>query len=156
MGESDPSDDDDLEYRVYLDERKLLIDAERESARSFDKAILTLAAGALGLSLTFVKEIAPSVRSGTVCLLVGAWAGFCVSMLCTLVSFLTSQAACSRQLKILEAEYFGDREDQSREISLKNWPSIVTNWLNVLSILTFIGGAVLLAVFSAVNIPFSR
>jgi len=151
VSEPDLSNEDDLEYRVYLDERKLLIDAKREGARSFDKAILTLAAGALGLSLTFVKEIAPNMRLGTIPLLIGAWAGFCVSLLCTLVSFLTSQAACSRQLKILEAEYFGNRDSRSEKINLKNWPGMLTNWLNILSIITFIAGAVFLAVFSAVN-----
>jgi hypothetical protein len=37
------------EYKVYLEERKQLIEAERGTAQQFDKAILTLAAGALAL-----------------------------------------------------------------------------------------------------------
>lgn len=56
---------DDFEYQVYLDERKALIDAEREGARLFDKAILTLTAGAFGLSLAFIKQIVTVIKCGT-------------------------------------------------------------------------------------------
>ena len=42
----------------YHKERKVLIDGEWEAARSFDKAMLTLSAGALGLSITFIDKIA--------------------------------------------------------------------------------------------------
>lgn len=45
----DSNSNNDLKYKVYLEERKSLIDAEREGSRLFDKAILTLAAGAFGL-----------------------------------------------------------------------------------------------------------
>jgi len=48
---------EDENYQVYLDERKMLIYAERETAQQFDKAVLTLAAGALALSITFIKHI---------------------------------------------------------------------------------------------------
>jgi hypothetical protein len=47
-----------LEREAYLEERRALVNAEGEQARSYDKAILTLSAGPLGLSLIGVK--APS------------------------------------------------------------------------------------------------
>lgn len=50
-------------YDVYLEERKLLIDAEREGARTLDKAILTLAAGALALSITFLEKVVPVAQA---------------------------------------------------------------------------------------------
>ncbi len=70
MSEPDLNNGNDLRYEVYLDERKLLVDAKREGAQSFDKAILTLAAGAFGLSLTFIKEVAPDAKSETVVILI--------------------------------------------------------------------------------------
>ena len=78
---SEPNHDNNIEtkYQQYLDERKLLIDAEAEGARSFDKAIMTLSAGALGLSLTFIKEIVCHPHGSTLWLLIGAWVGFCLS-----------------------------------------------------------------------------
>jgi hypothetical protein len=151
MSEPDRNTDNGLSYEVYLEERKLLVDAEREGARSFDKAILTLAAGAFGLSLTFVKEVAPCAESGTVAILVSAWGFFCASLLSTLISFLTSQTACSRQVTILEAKYRNDRSGQE-EICLKNRPAIWTSRLNMLSIITFVVGTILLAAFGAVSL----
>lgn len=89
-------DNNKLKYNVYLEERKLLIDAEREGSRSFDKAVLTLAAGALGLSVTFVDKIAPVPQATILWLLVASWIFFGFSIIVTLSSFITSQWACVR------------------------------------------------------------
>jgi len=142
----------DFKYKLYLEERRLLIDAEREGARSFDKAILTLAAGAFGLSLTFIRQIVPNIEAGTLYLLISAWAGFAISMLFTLVSFLTSQRACARQREILEEEYFDKSDNRDRKAQTKNKFAIWTDWLNRLSIITFIIGVILLALFSISNL----
>lgn len=80
----------DLKYKVYLEERKSLVDAKREGSELFDKAILTLAAGTFGLSLTFIRQIVPNIKCGTEFMLICAWTGFCISLLSTLISFLTS------------------------------------------------------------------
>ena len=44
MSKLDSDSNDDFKYKVYLEERKSLVDAEREGSRLFDRAILTLAA----------------------------------------------------------------------------------------------------------------
>ena len=90
----------DLRYTVYLEERKLLIDAEREGSRSLDKAILVLAGGAIGLSLTTLDKFAPSNW-----FLYGSWILLVLSIVLTLFSFLTSQWACSRQRDMLDLEW---------------------------------------------------
>ena len=141
-----------LDYNVYLEERKSLIDAKREGIRSFDKAILTLAAGALGLSLTFIRQIVPDIKSGTMFMLICAWSSFCISILSTLISFLTSQSACSRQIEIMEAKYFDDNSDMSEKVNYKNKPAIWTERLNKYSIFIFIIGVILLVTFSSVNL----
>jgi hypothetical protein len=48
---------ENLKYKTYLEERKLLVSAEIEGSRLFDKTIITLAAGVFGLSLAFIKQI---------------------------------------------------------------------------------------------------
>ena len=45
-------------HQLYLDDRKDLVDAARESARTFDKAVLTFGAAVLGFSIAFLKEVA--------------------------------------------------------------------------------------------------
>lgn len=148
----DSNGDSDLKYRVYLEERKSLVGAKREGSRLFDKAILYLTAGAFGLSLTFIRQIVPSIKSGTVFILICAWAGFCMSLISTLISFLTSQSACSKQIEILEGEYVDNHNSQDRKTNHRNKPAIWTKRLNILSIFTFIIGVIFLAIFSIVNL----
>jgi hypothetical protein len=152
MNQDHPNEKGDLEYNVYLEERKSLIDAEREQSRLFDKAILTLAGGAFGLSMTFIKEIISDQKPNQIYWLVLAWAFFCASMLSTLISFLTSQEACSKQRISLDVDYFGDRTEQDGKIDRSNTAAICTKCLNVLSMLTFIAGTIFLSIFSIVNL----
>lgn len=53
-------------------------------------------------------------------MLICAWAGFLTSLLFTLISFLTSQSACSKQREILEAEYFENHSSQNEKANPKN------------------------------------
>jgi len=87
------------EYKIYSEERKILVAAEQNTAQQFDKYILTLAAGALALSITFIKQIAPNPNPNSLCLLLIAWFLFSLSILSTLISHLTSQSACRRQVE---------------------------------------------------------
>ena len=147
------SDKKDLEYRVYLEERKSLIEFKFEEARLFDKAILTLAAGALGLSLTFIRQIAPQPDSWTKPILAASWGSFSLSLLITLISFLTSQYACSKQIEILEEENFETDYSPKEEHVLHNRWGAYTRKLNWASIISFIIGAILLSIFSIANLP---
>jgi hypothetical protein len=83
-------------HKVLYREREILIDELREASRNFDQNMLTLSAGALGLSITFVNLIAPKPQ-GTSCLIY-AWCFFIGALLSTLISFLTSQSACRKQM----------------------------------------------------------
>ena len=152
MSKLDSDSNDDFKYKVYLEERKSLVDAKREGSQLFDRAILTLAAGAFGLSLTFIRQIVPNIKSGTMFMLICAWVGFCISLLSTLISFLTSQLACSKQIEILEAEYFNNHNSHDKKANLKNMASAYTWGLNIFSIFAFIIGVIFLAIFSISNL----
>lgn len=143
VSEIDPND----ERKIYLDERKLLIEAERESARSFDKTIITLSAGALGFSLTFIRQIAPNPQPDTLWLLVGAWVSFALALLAILLSFLLSQSAIRRQRKIIDEE----QESKKAAREQPNCWATVTNWLNWISMGLFVIGVVSLTFFSYNN-----
>ncbi|MFI5225296.1 MAG: hypothetical protein ACHQ3P_01325 [Candidatus Limnocylindrales bacterium] len=73
--------------------RRLLYTALHAASRDYDQAILTLAAGTLAVSVTFAHDITPTPVAGSRTLLLLAWGGLLVSMILTLVSFLTSQNA---------------------------------------------------------------
>lgn len=132
--------------QVYLEERKQSIAAEQDTAKQFDSSLLTLSGGALALSLTFIKQVAPHPIPNSICFLVSAWSLFCVSLCLTLISFLTSQSACQRYREILDADMLG--EDKNN----KNRPGRWTAWLNYLSITFFVFGIIFVIIFSAINL----
>jgi hypothetical protein len=85
-------------YDVLLEERKLLIDAEREGARSFDKYLLTLAAGSFGVTAIFLRDVIPQIEQAALPWLIASWMLFAAAITGTLLSFLVSQAACRKRL----------------------------------------------------------
>ena len=60
-------------HAIYLEERKDLVKAEQSMYERFDKAILTLSAGALGISITFINQIAPTPKPNTRGWILSAW-----------------------------------------------------------------------------------
>lgn len=135
---------DRSEYEAYAEERKILIEAEKETAQQFDKYVLTLAAGALALSITFINQIAPKPISCSLWILLLAWSLFSLSILSTLISLLTSQRACRRQIEIYEQAFKGQGIGEN---SYAWW----TVLLNRASIGLFVFGTFALIIFTGIN-----
>lgn len=74
----------------------LLRELEADSQRSYDKAILTLSGGALGISFAFVKDIVGSAELAHPCRLLSAWIFWAASLTSTLISFFTSREALAK------------------------------------------------------------
>lgn len=136
---------------IYFRERTKLIEIETKSAEQYDKAMLTLSAGALALSITFVEKIAPNPDPNTNWLIGWSWICFIIAMLGTVSSFLTSQAACRKQRDLWDKRVKGINTtpiDQE-----KNSFSDATRWFNGSSFFFFFVGVILLAIFSFENLP---
>lgn len=99
---------------MYLWERRALIETEQNQSLQYDKAILTLSAGALGVTVVFVHEIAPAPDKDTLHFLFGGWAAFALSILSTLFSFLSSQAAHRQQRDSLDREIATQRRELAK------------------------------------------
>lgn len=130
-----------------LDERKALDANCSTSASHFDKAMLTLSSAALGLSVTFIRDIAPSPRPCSVLVLAASWIAFAGSMLMTLASFLTSQAACQRQIEIIHDLLVENERGVGRNV----WRT-TTSFMNIGSIVLFSIGTILLICFVLWNL----
>jgi hypothetical protein len=141
-----------IEYDTYLEERKLLIEAKDDGSKQFDKGILTLSAGALAISITFINQISPHPKNCTLYLLSIAWISFIMSLLSTLISFLTSQEAYSRAIEILETEFFKDKPNSCN----KNTYATLTKILNYTSAILFIIGVIFLVCFCMANLNPNR
>jgi hypothetical protein len=134
-------------HRMYLDERKSLIEAEQRGAEQFDKGILTLSSGALAISLVFLEKFAVTRTPESLWWLCLSWPCLVASMLSTLSSFLTSQHAYRKQRAILDDLL----EDPNGEVPRNLWAGI-TSLLNWLSIILFIVGVAALTRFSIINL----
>ena len=141
--------DENVHRQAYLDEQKSLVTGEETSADHFDKNILALAAGAVAISLVFLEKIAPHPRDSSLVYLIAAWSGLVISLLSTLISFLSSQHAYRRQRKINDEIFFSDRyAKQPKRINRWAWITIFLNWI---SIVAFIFGLSMLAWFGILN-----
>ncbi len=79
--------------------RQSLIEAEKQGQDSFDKTVLSLSGGALGISFVFIKDI---IGVGAIVLphlLLAAWVCWALSMLAILVSFYTSNRALRKAIE---------------------------------------------------------
>jgi hypothetical protein len=142
-----------LERTAYLDERRSLIDAEIDQSRLFDRAILVLSSGALGLSLTFIDKAVPNIDGDTLRWLKTGWVFFIGSLLSTLVSFQVSQAALKRQRDIIDYLYSLPAEDKENSTETTNKFAKRTFRLNISALLLFVAGTISLTVFVALNTP---
>jgi hypothetical protein len=113
------------EYALYLAERDKLVDAARESARTFDKAVLTFGSAVFGFSIAFLKDIAPNPAPETLKWLAAAWLSFSLGLLAILLSFLFSHRACMFEIQVGE-ESLGNRNHKRKK---NRWGS-ATNWCN--------------------------
>lgn len=138
-------------YKTYLDERRHLIESDRSAAEQFDKALLTLSAGALGLSITFINQIAPNPEAETLWLVIVAWILFCCSVLSTLLSKLLAQSAYKRQVGIDERYLLGEAKQEAQPPE-SNRLAIAVTLSNFFSLTLFIGGVAFLILFTSANL----
>jgi len=78
--------------------RQHLVLAEQKSQEAYDKTILSLSGGALGISFAFVNEFVDTNNVINPCALKWAWILWVASMLFVLISFFTSQLALRKTI----------------------------------------------------------
>lgn len=132
----------------YLQLHKVYEEGEQKAYESFDKAILTIASAAFGVSLALAQYMASAHPLTQTWLLAGAWVGFIAAILSTLVSFLVSQAAFRRQHELLAQEYYGG----APAVAGTNRFGWLTDKLNWLSAIAFVVGVAFIACFVYANL----
>jgi hypothetical protein len=120
--------------------RQWLVEAHQRSSDAYDKAVMTLAAGALGISLAFVHQVAPRPTHKN--WLAVSWVLLAVSLLLIFMSFWTSQQTYLREIK----------KRDKLPVSRRDVPGWATTTLNVMSGLVFIAGVLCLVRFAWFNL----
>jgi hypothetical protein len=141
-----PRDNSD-EYKLYLAERDKLIDAARESARTFDQAVLAFGSAVFGFSIAFLKDVVAVPARWTLKWLAGSWFAFSLGLLAILLSFLFSHRAC-----MFEIQVGGEALGNGGCVRKKNWWSAFTNWCNVSSVVLLFVGILCWSTFALKNL----
>ncbi len=129
-----------LETQILADRSKL--------AEAYDKALLTLSAGALALSITMLG-IQIFSNTGSKDSLHRVWGLFTAVIISTIISFITGQFAMDRQ-RDLAHDYYINGNDKA--INEKNaWKGITTG-LNILSGILFALGVIFLVIFASTSV----
>ena len=132
----EPESADLREYRSQL------IEAEHAAQASYDRTVLALSGGALGLSITFVdKFIGDAVSSGNG-LLLASWILWALSLSCILVSHYLSALSMRKALHQLDAGLIRDEHPGG-------WFDGATAVLNPIGGALFLTGVVTMILFAA-------
>jgi hypothetical protein len=100
---------------------KVLLELRNQSSLEFDKLVVYLAAGGLGLTVAFTNDLVDLAIAQCKWLLLATWISFIITLVLNLVSQLTSTKSMDLEME----------SENSRSDFFDN----VTNWLNILSIL---------------------
>lgn len=155
-------------YESYTKERDALREDARQSGERYDKAVLSLAGGALALSVTFLEKIAPHPFAWSYALLAIAWVCLIVAILLELHALAKTGTVTNMQMDLAGQEYLAFLRSLP-EVQLTplaspkpvaTQPEIevqkkITRNLNTWSLWSLTAGIALICTFSLVNL-FSR
>lgn len=159
MAETNPSSDvapeDDTERReaIYAALRDEIRKRSLSNTENFDRSILTISSAALGLSLTFIKNIVALETAIHVWMLAAAWSLFVLAILVTLASFLLSQRGLALQDEYAQ-QYYLHRKDEY--LNKDNQFANLTQAATYVSGASFVLAFVTLVLFVFVNISHER
>ena len=132
-------DEDLRQYRNHL------VTAEQKSQEDFDKTLITLSGGALGISFAFVKDVIGNSPMLSAYLLIWAWMSWTLSLACTLFSYYSSHWALRHAIKQVDAGTIYTQRPGG-------WSGKVTVVLNIVGGILFIVGVGLIIFFVFRNV----
>lgn len=121
--------------------RKLLQELEIKAQEQYDKTVLMLSGGALGVSFTFLKDIISIDKAISTGYLIVAWSFWGISCACVLYSFYSSRKAMRKAIQ--------DLDDNTESKNISNG---FTDCLNFLAGLLFLIGLTSMIRFAYLNI----
>jgi hypothetical protein len=154
-GEEDDDEDEDVgegegaeqKPKTNKDEGYLkdLRDCEQHQIDKYDNTILKLTAGAIGISVVFLKSlISAHVLLLKFCL-VTAWVSWLLGLALSLAAFYCSHVS----MRVAQRRYHdGERE----EANLAHWTGSAAKWGTLLAGITFIFGLIFMVIFVTNNL----
>ena len=131
--------------------RKKVWDDTKSGTENFDKYLLTFSSGALGLSLAFIKDVAPIGQAVWIPSLFASWVSFLLCILVTLISFRISILALEGMLPHLN-EFYLNSNAEAFDKHRESWLTKAVEWLAWAGIILFICGVFFTMMFVYANI----
>lgn len=135
-------------YETFLAYRQELVQSAEEYSRSYDKYVLTLSSGGLGLSILVLKGVANTAAVSEIWL-IASWILFGISIISTLFNFPLARRVCKSYVKQWD-RWWVDGEI-TEKVKLHSYAAGLSDGLDILSGLAFVGGSIALFVFAFKN-----
>jgi hypothetical protein len=142
---SSPTHEKDVSDTPLTEYRRHCVSAEQKAQEDYDKSVLTLSGGALGVSFAFLKDVVGPGALLQPNFLLWAWLSWSASIVSTLASFWFSQLALRTAIAQVDT---GTIHDQFPGRAF----SRITSTLNAIGGLAFVVGVVLMVVFVMANL----
>jgi len=144
MGDKESNNDDS--FRKDLAEyRQSLAKSAQEMQASYDKGVLTLSGGAMGISFAFIKDVVGRDQLTCTGFLLWAWVAWAVSILAILASFYTSNEAIRKAISDTDARMI------YMTLAKSKWAR-ATKALNAIGGILFLVGVTFLVIFIHLNL----
>jgi len=131
---------------ILAEYRKLLVTAEQKSQEDFDKTVLSLSGGALGISFVFLKDVIGSNPIMSPTLLLIAWIAWGFSTFAVLTSFYLSRLALLHAISQVDAGTIYDEQQPGGVYSR------LTAILNASGAILFLVGVLFITMFAGYNL----
>ena len=132
-------DDKLLAYRDHL------IKAEQKAQEDFDKTVIALSGGALGISFAFITDVVGPDGLVKLCLLYWAWVMWGTSLIAVLFSYFFSHLALRKAIKQADEKTLYDQR-------IGGSYDAITAGLNISGAILFVVGVILMILFVKSNL----
>jgi hypothetical protein len=146
-------------YQAYIEQRRRTDDNSISISAKYDQWILTIAGGALGISLAFIEKIASNPVSMSLPILALAWLLLVGSLLFGLLAIRFSSIELQRARDVLDEQYRHFKRTSTMErMQGESFPSRADSFgsrikgATTMSLWFLIAGCLMLCVFSVLNI----
>jgi hypothetical protein len=136
----------------YQEYRQLLIDGEQKAQESYDKTVLSLSGGALGISFAFVKDFIGVKTVNDPSWLLASWVFWGLSMFFVLLSFYASNQAMREGIRKVNSVISGADAKILNESQPGGRFDSLVGYLNFFGGLLFLFGILAIVVFVSQNL----
>lgn len=142
---------DERAIELHDEYRRKIWEDIKSGSENFDKYLLTFSAGALGLSLSFFKDVVPLEKATHISALIYSWVFFIACILVTLISFRVSIES-QRVMFSCANEYYLEAKEDAFDKHLRSWSAKAVEICAWAGIVFFVSGLICTMIFVEANV----